>query len=135
MLTTIDFVLERVQTVLSGIETGEGASKDLHKVAVAAKTAVHVSKVGVDVVSIPTYTTQTSEHSVHTLVVIHSTSVSVRTPRCYNTHTLFLATNEQRNGGKKASSTQACSPFPLNPCTGALYVIAGIGEIYAKYHN
>ena len=131
MLTTIDFVLERVQTVLSGIETGEGASKDLHKVAVAAKTAVHVSEVGVDVVSIPTYTMQTSEHSVHTLVV-HSTSVSVRTPRCYNTHTLFLATNKQGNGGKKASSTQACSPFPLNPCTGTLYITAGI---YAKYHN
>ena len=54
MWATIDLVLERVQTVLSGIETGERASKDLHKVAVAAKTVVHVSKVGVDVISIPT---------------------------------------------------------------------------------
>ena len=40
-------------TILSGIKAREGAAEDLHKVAVAAQTGVHVSKVGVHMVSIP----------------------------------------------------------------------------------
>ena len=46
-------------TILRGIKTGEGTPKDLHIVSIAAETGVHVTKIGVYVISIPgtdTYT-------------------------------------------------------------------------------
>ena len=47
---------------MGGVEAGEGTSEDLHEVAVATETVVHVPEVGVHVISIPT---GTAEYTLH----------------------------------------------------------------------